>query len=523
MRLSILLLCLILAACGDQAGTSGSQVTDAVEQSQISPVKAIPWFEGSVEEAFAQASRVGKPVFLYWGAQWCPPCHELKATIFQRPEFIQQSALFVPVYLDGDSERAQLYGERFGVMGYPTVIIFSSDGEEVTRIPGGMNIDQYVGVMDLALNALRPVADLVEEVRLGETLDDSAWKLLASYSWGQDRGRALGEQELSEAATMLAAACPDRLSVEKSKLQMLAIEAWLADEDRDQSLAAQYLANVNVVMDEQWAIEANMSSLLFNSGDMVLLLAQEGEARQRLHGRLQETLLALIADPETQVLTRLDALYAWLEVNLALMGEEDRLTEGQQQWLYQETEKARQSLNAYQQHTAINTVWQLYLNAGLEQEARDALAMGMEISKQPYYFMSGMGSLEYEAGNEATALDWYRKAWDAASGDATRAQWGTNYLMALIKLSPEDDKAIGETGVAILDELGAQNTGLHHRSAMRLERVSQRLLEWATADDALESRQQVLGALRVQMDEICSELAEQPETCDTFLRASQAV
>lgn len=334
MRLFLFLLCLILAACGDQAGTAGSQAADAVQRNQSSALKQIPWFDGSVDEAFAQASRLGKPVFLYWGAQWCPPCHELKATIFQRPEFIQQSALFVPVYLDGDSERAQLYGEQFGEMGYPTVIIFSADGVEVTRIPGGMNIEQYVGVMDLALNALRPVADLVEEVRLGETLDDSAWKLLANYSWGQDRGRALGEQELSEAATMLAAACPDRLSVEKSKLQMLAVEAWLMDEERDPALADQYLATVNAVIGSQWAIEANLSSLLFNSGSMVSLLAQEGEARQRLHDRLQETLLSLIADPETHVLTRLDALYAWLDVNLALLGEEDTLTEGQQQWLY---------------------------------------------------------------------------------------------------------------------------------------------------------------------------------------------
>lgn len=37
----------------------------------------IDWFEGSVEGAFATAKTQDKPIFLYWGAVWCPPCHEL--------------------------------------------------------------------------------------------------------------------------------------------------------------------------------------------------------------------------------------------------------------------------------------------------------------------------------------------------------------------------------------------------------------------------------------------------------------
>ena len=46
---------------------------------------AIVWYSGSVESAFAAARAQNKPVFLYWGAKWCPPCHELQATVFSRP------------------------------------------------------------------------------------------------------------------------------------------------------------------------------------------------------------------------------------------------------------------------------------------------------------------------------------------------------------------------------------------------------------------------------------------------------
>ena len=71
----------------------------------------IAWFEGDVESAFASAREQGKPIFLYWGAEWCPPCHQIKDEIFSKAEFVAKSRLFVPVYLDGRKvlERGQFH------------------------------------------------------------------------------------------------------------------------------------------------------------------------------------------------------------------------------------------------------------------------------------------------------------------------------------------------------------------------------------------------------------------------------
>ena len=62
-----------------------------------------------------------------FGIRPADECHAISATVFKSPEFLERSKLFVPVYLDGDTENAQAYGEKFSVRGYPTMIVFDSD------------------------------------------------------------------------------------------------------------------------------------------------------------------------------------------------------------------------------------------------------------------------------------------------------------------------------------------------------------------------------------------------------------
>ena len=148
--LALLTCVTIFGAC-----TRSSEPEEGLVSQQPTPAK-IAWYEGDVDGAFALAKATGKPLFLYWGAEWCPPCHYLKKKIFTRPGFVQRMQDFVPVYLDGDTARAQILGETLEVKGYPTVIIFDPLGEEVMRMPSTVPVEQYEAVLDAAIASRKP-------------------------------------------------------------------------------------------------------------------------------------------------------------------------------------------------------------------------------------------------------------------------------------------------------------------------------------------------------------------------------
>jgi thiol-disulfide isomerase/thioredoxin len=127
---------LTLAAC-ERGDAATAQVSAAQAQATVeapansqpdlarmhSDAPGIAWFKGDVDASFKSAQASHKPVLLYWGAQWCPPCKQLKSAVFSRPDFIEKSKLFVAVYLDGDLPDAQKWGDVFRVTGYPTVVV----------------------------------------------------------------------------------------------------------------------------------------------------------------------------------------------------------------------------------------------------------------------------------------------------------------------------------------------------------------------------------------------------------------
>lgn len=108
-------------------------------------------WETDFEKARAQAEKEGKLLLLdFTGSDWCAACKKLKKEVFSTPEFAEYAAKrFVLVEVDfpmkkklPEAQQAanEALEKRFGVEGYPTVVIVDGKGTKLGMqegYPGG--------------------------------------------------------------------------------------------------------------------------------------------------------------------------------------------------------------------------------------------------------------------------------------------------------------------------------------------------------------------------------------------------
>lgn len=523
-----MLLCMAIAlACAAcQRSVPGTPATltgaaAAATSAHDSRPGGVAWFEGDIAQAFDRAQQQRKPVFVYFGAVWCPPCQELKATIFHRRDFLDRLTLYVPVYLDGDAPDAQRWADRFHVTGYPTVLILRSDHSEIERVTGGMDLARYAEVLEIGITALHPMQQILTSVRDSDRpLDLTDCRILAYNGWQDDDAWIFSDehpQALQQLTKLLARAadqCPTSASVERSRLEVTVAaadaqleEAALKSRKAPSPTLAAAVEQVRPLLAEPVAQDI---------GDTLLELPQPFfAAAARLHPAdrmsLEQTFAGLMdglaRDPRyssamqlfavAQKITAVQALEPSGKVPAAMAAQARERAE----------RVLSQAHEPYARTSAVDAVDALLQALGDTQRRYELLLGESRTSATPFYYQSELGDLEEQRGHPDAAVDWYARSYRGSQGQATRIQWGSGYVRALIRLRPNDEEAIRSTTLQLL--AGFQNTAaIHGRTRHALDRLFAALHGWNRAG----THAAAVACIRIAMERICR--SGQPGTPD---------
>jgi thioredoxin-related protein len=460
--------------------------------------------DGEVDKAFALGKKLGKPVFLYWGAVWCPPCNQVKATLFSRPDFVERSRAFVPVYVDGDKPGAQKIAARFKVSGYPTMILFKPDGTEITRLPGEVDPQRYLLTLTAGMNAQVPVKELVQRGLGGQALTPEQWRLLAYYSWDTDEQQVLGTKELPDKLAELAGHAPADLPQVRNRLAFKALAARAqSGGSPDAATAAEAMKLVDRLLTDADAIRAAPDLLAFYADPVVGYLAPAGEQRKLLASRWDAALAGLL---KSSVLSRADQVGAWdSRVTLwKMMSADGEVSAAQRaEVLRAMSDIVAATTDRYERQAVVPDGAHVLAEAGLLDRSDELLKFELPRAVAPYYHMLVLGGNAVKRHDTKSALSWYEQAWRKSEGPATRIQWGTGFVGRLVELSPADVGRVESAASAVVAQLAPTSETFYERNQRSLERMAKRLAKWEGSDAA---RQRSVNKIKQQLARTCARL-----------------
>ena len=484
------------------------------------------WHAGDIDSAFAAARAARKPVLLYWGADWCPPCSRLRATVFRHPEFVNRTRLFVAVDLDGDQPGAQRLGEEFDVYGYPTVVVLSPEREEITRISTTMETAQYVRALDAALAASEPASAAYAAV-LGGTATDSDLRLLAYYSWSQDRERLVPEAQLPATLKSLEAAYPPHLAAEQSRLFMAYLSARAvanSEQGRSSALTGEERhwarTRLREILADPALIEANFINVVYGAHWIYALVAGRADSAdpgaEALAAAWDAALAAVRNDPGTSAITRIGTFYGAL-----CLFTTRQPGHAPPAGLVRAVHKAVREADGatddpFARMNLFSVAYGALSMAGLYDEAHDFMTREVERSQWPDYIMLALARWAQWQGLPDEALSWAERAWREAHGPATRFERGTAYVHVLAQVTPDAEGRIEDTTIALFRELSTRQDAFFLRTTRYMRRLENYLREWNDGGIRAPS----MARIRSEVLAICDGMADagpSRATCRTFL------
>ena len=151
--------CVAVVLCGNGCRESDKEANKKSDRPQDSaaaeksPTPAqtkpndIEWVY-SVSEGLALAKEKGKPAFIDFYADWCPPCQQMEKVTFRDKRVIEELARFVAIKADltNSSSKGQSAAKEYGVQAIPTYVFINTQGKQTTEL-GYRSPDRFLRIL----------------------------------------------------------------------------------------------------------------------------------------------------------------------------------------------------------------------------------------------------------------------------------------------------------------------------------------------------------------------------------------
>ena len=499
----------ILTACHQQpAAPKTAEAALPAPTELAAPGEEIAWREGDVQDALAEAKESGKPVLLYWGAKWCPPCNQLKSTLFRDRAFIAQTRGFIPVHLDGDTTGAQRWGERFGISGYPTVIVLRADGSEIVRLSGAT--PRLAEVLRVAAGRTTSIDDVFAKAdKDAKSLSADDWRLLGAFDWQNDPKHFGDHGRAAALLNRLAGAAPEPALQHRFALLALVMGAKRTPDGKFALTTAQQTEVTQVlpaILASPAEVIANRQQLSDPAAQLIAALPDAAQ-RQTLGASLIKALEPVTNDTSLPLPDRMYTVKADIVLDKADHGNVSPavLARVRDRTKWADT-NAREAMV---RQSVISDAADLLHQAGDDTNANALLQAELKRSAQPYYYMLDLSGIAEDAGDGPTAIAWARKAYETSEGEATRVQWAIEYSKTVLRQAPGDSAQVAASAQAVIDALGSNTGSYYQRTRLRVAAWGGLLRNWSAAHHGGA----VLSKIDKQMVGVCAKQGEAAATC----------
>lgn len=116
----------------------------------------VRFFNGSWQQALAEARRQHKPLFIDFYTSWCPPCRRMAREAFPDPKLGGTfNARFINYQVNAEYGEGVQLAQRYAVASYPTALYMTPDGELVHRAVGYGGVNAMIQQAGLVLSMPR--------------------------------------------------------------------------------------------------------------------------------------------------------------------------------------------------------------------------------------------------------------------------------------------------------------------------------------------------------------------------------